>query len=110
MNLTFLEVVFLGVQILLIPFFRYILDREKDKITSALLGVLNEHYLALEALIEHNKDKINKLEDNIKHRSELSKIKQEILHARIKDIELYLQKKNGFQTRGMNQIDDNGFL
>lgn len=110
MNLTFLEVVFLGVQILLIPFFRYILDREKDKITSILLGVLNEHYLALEALIEHNKDKINKLEDNIKHRSELSKIKQEILHARIKDIELYLQKKNGFQTRGMNQIDDNGFL
>lgn len=110
MNFSITEVMLLIIQVLLIPIARYFLKQEKREITNTLLDIINEHYLALENLIDNNKEKINKLDDNIKHRSELSKIKQEILHARIKDIELYLQKKNGFQTRGMNQIDDSGFL
>ena len=110
MNFSTVEILLLAIQIMLIPLARYILRQEKKEITTDILTVINEHYLSLESLIDNNRDKIFLLENNLKHRSELSKMKQEIIQARIRDIELYLKKENGFQTREINQIDDSGFL
>lgn len=110
MNLSILEVTLLLSQILLIPFGRYVLAQQKTEITTEFFKQLTEQYFTLENLIDNNKKNIEKLQEDLKHRIELNKIKQDILHARIKDIEIYLGKKNGFQTRQINEINDSGFL
>lgn len=110
MNFSILELTLISTQVLLIPIAQYFVHQQKKELTNEIMAILNQHYMSLETLIENNKDKIEKLQDELKHRTELSKIKSGILHARIKDIEVYLKKANGFQTRQMNELDDSGFL
>lgn len=107
---TTTELILLSIQILLVPLARYFLKQEKKEIVHNLSKLIEEYYSSLENLIDSNKDKINNIKEEIKHRSELSKIKQGISQARIKDIEIYLKKQNGFQTREINEIDDSNFL
>lgn len=107
MNFSTLEVLLLSFQILLIPFGKFLINQQKKEIISDVEKIITEHYLSLESLIDHNKDNLDKLNSNLIHKSEIGKIKLEILHARIKDIETYLGKTNGFQARSINQIDDN---
>lgn len=110
MNFSILELTLISTQVLLIPLAQYFVHQQKKEIMNEIITLLNKHYMSLEILIENNKDNIIRLQDELKHRTELSKIKSGILHARIKDIEVYLKKANGFQTRQMNELDDSGFL
>jgi ubiquinone biosynthesis protein Coq4 len=110
MNFSTLELILISTQVLLIPLAQYFVHQQKKEITNEIVTMLTEHYMSLESLIDNNKDNINRLHDDLKHRTELSKIKSGILNARIKDIEIYLKKANGFQTRQMNELDDSGFL
>lgn len=110
MNFSTTEIILLSIQALLIPLARYILRQEKKELETQMHKLIVEHYMSLENLIDDNKDKLEKLNSELKHKAEMSKIKQDILQARIKDIEIYLGKKNGFQTRQINEISDSGFL
>ena len=110
MNFSTTEIILLSIQILLIPLARYILRQEKKELETQMSKLIIEHYMSLESLIDHNKDGLDKLNEELKHKAEMSRIKSGILNARIKDIEIYLKKANGFQTRQMNELDDSGFL
>lgn len=110
MNLSIFEIALLLSQVLLIPLGKYVLTQHKTEITNQLHKVITEHYFTLDNLIDNNSEKIKQLESTLNHKAEIGKIKQDILHARIKDIEIYLGKKNGFQTRQINEINDSGFL
>ena len=106
MNFTLLEVVLLSVQILLVPLFRYVLTQQREEILGKAHQTLNKYQNKMEDMILMNANRIAHLEENIKHRGEMAKLRLEILQARIKDIEIYLSKKNGFQTRELNKMRD----
>lgn len=110
MNLSFLEITLLAIQILLVPLFQYILNQHRVSILNTVSIRLDNQYDKLIDLIEYNKKKITRLEDAIKHRSEISKIRTEIMNARLKDVEIYLGKTNGFQARQINDAISSGFL
>ena len=110
MNFSTTEIILLSIQVLLIPLARYILKQEKKELETELSKLILEYYTSLENLIDHSREKLEKLNEELKHKSEMSKIKSGILNARIRDIEIYLKKSNGFQTREINNLDDSGFL
>jgi len=106
MNLTVTEITLIMVQVLLIPFAKYILAQQRKEIISELLGVLNEHYIGLSSLIDRNKDNIDKISASLIHKAEIVKLKNRILTARIQDLENYLSKTGEFQTKCSFQLDD----
>ena len=106
MNFTLTEVALISIQVLLIPFARYIFESQKKEIMNNLLTVLNEHYLGLENLIDRNKASIEKLSSKLAHRAEIVNIKNKIIEARVSDVESFLQKSNDFQARCRYPIDE----
>ena len=110
MNFSATEIMLLSIQILLIPFARYIIRQEKKELEAGISKLIVEYYADLEDLIDQNKDKLEKIESDLKHKAEMSKIKGGILNARIKDIEFFLKKSHGFQIKQLTDLEDSGFL
>lgn len=97
-------------QILLIPFIGYLVKQQKQEIIDVCSKLILEHYTGLSDLIQHNRrliDETNRLinhvEESWRHKREVIKIKNEIVLARIRDIELYLGKQNGFMARDVHR-------
>lgn len=99
MNFSMTEVALICVQVLLIPFGRYILTSQKKEIISDILKVVNEHYICLEDMIDVNKNQLDVLTAKIAHRGEIGHIKNTILESRIIDLENFLQKHEQFQAK-----------
>jgi hypothetical protein len=105
MNFTALEVLLIATQVILLPLIRYFLIQQKDdtiaETKSTIAKITNKaiHY------IHENRDNIIKLEDNLKHKITLLKVRQDVLQARIADLEISLDKKNGFQCDILNNIE-----
>jgi len=98
-NLTSLEVFLIGLQVLLVPFVRYILEQNRKEIIHQLLTTLNEQYNSLNALITNNKNTVEKLEQDLEYKAKIIKFKTKTLIARISDLEAYLNKTSGFQPK-----------
>lgn len=106
MNLTITEIALIIIQVLLIPFAKYILAQQRSQILSEVLGVMNEHYAGLDSLIDRNKENIDKISASLIHKAEIVRLKNKILTARILDLENYLSKTGEFQTKCSFQLDD----
>ena len=84
---------------LIAPFTMWLLKVSKDSVMSQVILILNEHYSSLENLIDHNKERMDKLEVRLKHRAEIASIKyNEILHQ-LNDVQSYLENTNGYRRR-----------
>jgi short subunit fatty acids transporter len=103
-KLLLIQTILFLLQVLIIPFIGYILKEKKEEIIEICSKLILEHYTGLSDLIQHNRRLIDNLEDSMKHKREIAKIKNEIVIARIKDIELYLGRKNGFQARDVHNV------
>lgn len=106
MNFTITEVALITIQVLLIPFARYVLESQKKDIMNSLLTILNEHYAGLESLIDRNKDSIERLSIKLSHRGEMMNVKTKLIEARLQDIESFLEKYNDFQSRCRFPIEE----
>jgi hypothetical protein len=90
MNFTALEVFLIATQVILLPLIRYFLIQQKDdtiaETKSTIAKITNKaiHY------IHENRDNIIKLEDSLKHKITLLKVRQDVLQARIADLEISL--------------------
>ena len=107
MNFSITEIGLICLQIVLIPFARYVLTNHKKEIMSDLLSVLTEHYIGLESLIDRNKDTIDRLSDKVAHRAEIVTIRGKMLEARLIDLENFLHKHGNYQPRCRYPLDDN---
>lgn len=106
MTFSMTEIILISLQIILIPFARYVLTNYKKEIISDVLKIINEHYISLESLIDRNKDSIDRLADKINHRAEIVAIKNKMLEARVIDVENFLQKHEKYQVRCRFPSDD----
>lgn len=110
-----LEITLISVQILIIPFARYLLKQYKKEILDTAISIINEHYTGLSDRIDHNKNLNSNIRQHLKHNEELAKLKSQVLISRIRDLEAYLEDPNrqgGFRPRQYSQIsqDDSGLF
>lgn len=99
MNVAWLEIIIIAFAMLIAPFTMWLLKVSKDSVMSQVILILNEHYSSLENLIDHNKERMDKLEVRLKHRAEIASIKyNEILHQ-LNDVQSYLENTNGYRRR-----------
>ena len=99
MTVAWLEIIIIAIGMLVAPFTMWALKGVRESILNQVILILNEHYSSLENLIDHNKDRMDKLETRLKHRAEIASIKyNEILHQ-LNDVQSYLENTNGYRRR-----------
>ncbi len=106
MSLTILEVFLLTTQIILIPLARYFFIKNTEAVlikTKAILSSNNNKNLHS---IYQNRENIAQLKEKLQHRITLLKIRQDVLQARISDLEMDLGKQNGFQCDVLKNIEN----
>lgn len=104
-----IEVILIGMQILLIPILQFAFNSFKKQILIDTKAIILEHYTSLEALIDHNKERIEFVQSRIDHKSQIYIIDNRIIKNRIKDIELYMAKHFSYVIRH-EEDETGGFL
>lgn len=94
-----IEITILAFATLIIPFIIWIVHQLKQSIFSHVNLLLNEYYTGLDDQIKYNCNELEKLKTRLKHRAEISCLKYTALELTIEDIELYLEKVNGYRRR-----------
>lgn len=97
-----IEITILAFATLIIPFIIWIIHQLRQSILAQMIAIANEHHSRLEDKIFINHHELEKLKTRLKHRDEISCFKYTALELTIEDIELYLEKVNGY--RGRNRI------
>lgn len=98
-HFTVVEVILLIVQILLIPIAKYFLEQYKKDIEFNFKECLRDINDDAKKNYYSNKEKINFVQNTFKHQLEIEQLKLTDLKNRLNDLEVYLEKTNGFRRR-----------
>lgn len=71
----------------------------KNDTISYVNTLINEHYLGLENLIDHNKNNIEKLKTAVEHQNQIKELTSHDLINRIISIERFIAKEKNFGIR-----------
>jgi len=106
MSLTILEVFLLTTQIILIPLARYFFIKNTEDVLIKTRAILSSNNNKNLHSIYQNRENIVQLKEKLQHRITLLKIRQDVLQARISDLEMDLGKQNGFQCDVLKNIEN----
>ena len=96
---AWLEIIIIALAMVIVPFIVWLFHQLRKSLLAHVNLVINEHYTSLESLIDKNRTDIYNLKLRLKHRAEIASIKYNALTDKIEEIELYLEKSNGYRRR-----------